>query len=169
MLNGNIYFTASFILLYCKHVDGFRDKMPQFSTVAYEQHQDYHFDNTYPQRFSCGISQRRLEKDLGPNSLTSPMTFSCKLWSWPTSTQKFKFNCQSFPKIEWKQRDGRKDGWRRLYHLPPFSHQNAIMKSCLDYVTPLNTLSLLLEQKDTSPSSTMPLSLIHIWRCRRRG
>ena len=35
-----------------------------------------------------------------------------------------------------------------------FSHQNAVMKSWLDYVTPLNTLSLLLEQKDTSPSST---------------
>ena len=37
-----------------------------------------------------------------------------------------------------------------------FSHQNAVVKSCLDYVTPPNILSLLLEQKDTSPSSTMP-------------
>ena len=37
-----------------------------------------------------------------------------------------------------------------------FSHQNAIMKSCLDYVTPRYTLSLLLEQKDTSPLSTIP-------------
>ena len=38
--------------------------------------------------------------------------------------------------------------------LLPSEGNNEVLS--IDYVTPLNTLSLLLEQKDTSPSSTTP-------------
>ena len=34
----------------------------------------------------------------------------CKLWLWPTHTQKFMVNSQSIPKIEWKQTDRRTNG-----------------------------------------------------------